>query len=117
MTATAPRFDRSAILKAAWVSARRLMALGTSLRLALSSGLAEAWERAKNPATQKSIARILDTAASRAGRAAASSRQCWFLAALMLQAGEDGSDYLLDTSRALTIREASSMIDFYLGKH
>ena len=66
--------------------------------------------------TQKSIARILDRCAGRAGDRAATAKQCWYLAGLMLAAGEDGNDLLLDTSFPLTGREASSLIDTNLGK-
>jgi hypothetical protein len=65
--------------------------------------------------TQKSIARILDRCAARAGDRAATGKQCWYLASLMLAAGEDGNDLLLDTSYALSGREASALIDTYLG--
>lgn len=119
MTATAaPRFDRRAIMQAAWAQARWQIAAGVARLVALKLALRDAWAAAKNPApaaTQKSIARVLDRSAERAGSRAATSKQCWFLAGLMLKAGEDGSDYLLNTSLALTGREASSQIDFYLG--
>lgn len=65
--------------------------------------------------TQKEIARILDRAAMRADDRGASSKQCWFLGGLMAAAGEDGSDYLL-TALPLSKREASEMIEFFLGQ-
>lgn len=62
----------------------------------------------------KRIARILDRAAARA-QFPASSKQVFFLAKLMAERNEDGSDWLLDTSRVLSGREASSLIDSYLN--
>ena len=68
--------------------------------------------------TQKSICRILDNAASRCHSVdlePASTRQCWYLAKLMLDAGDDGNDILLNTSFLLTKREGSKLIEFYLN--
>jgi hypothetical protein len=68
-------------------------------------------------ATQKDFARALDAAAARAGyidREPASGKQCWFLASLMLKAGADLGDILVDTHFVLTKSKASSMIDSYL---
>lgn len=62
----------------------------------------------------KEIAKILDRAAARA-QFPASSKQVFFLAKLMAERDEDGSDWLLDTSRRLSGREASSLIDSYLN--
>jgi hypothetical protein len=67
--------------------------------------------------SQKTLAAFLDTAAGRAesvDREPATSKQCWFLAGLMLKAGETGAEYVLNTSLILTKRNASSMIDQYL---
>lgn len=65
----------------------------------------------------KRIARILDRAAARASYPA-SSKQCFFLARLMAEAGEDGDDILLDTNYALSGKEASSLIETFLNaKH
>ena len=60
--------------------------------------------------SQKEIAGNLDSAAMRAGENAASRKQVWFLAGLMLRLGEDGNDMLLDGTR-LTKRLASELID------
>lgn len=65
--------------------------------------------------TQKSLAKHLDLAASRS-MVPASPKQCWFLAGLMLKAGEDGSEFVLGQVRALDKRMASDLIDRYL-KH
>lgn len=67
--------------------------------------------------SQKSLAGWLDRAAARADmidRDPATSKQCWFLASLILKAGEDGYDWT-DSSRVLTKREASTLIDTYLN--
>ena len=45
----------------------------------------------------------------------ASTRQCWYLAKLMLEAGDDGSEILLNTSFLLTKREGSKLIKFHLN--
>lgn len=68
--------------------------------------------------TQKIIAQTLDRCAARAHSVdaePATSKQCWFLAGLILKAGEDGTDYSLNTSLVLTKTEASQLIDAYLG--
>lgn len=68
--------------------------------------------------TQKNLARTLDRCADRAesiDRDPATAKQCWFLAGLILKAGEDGDEFLLDTSFVLTKRRASQMIDAYLN--
>ena len=65
-------------------------------------------------AEAKRIARILDRAAARS-EYPASSKQVFYLARLMAERGEDGSDWLLDTSRRLSGREASSLINSYLN--
>ncbi|BAQ84372.1 hypothetical protein [uncultured Mediterranean phage uvMED] len=68
--------------------------------------------------TQKSICRILDTAASRCHSVdlePASTKQCWYLAKLMLEAGDDGSEILLNTSFLLTKKEGSKLIKFHLN--
>lgn len=67
--------------------------------------------------SQKSLAGWLDRAAARADmidRDPATSKQCWFLASLILKAGEDGYDWT-DGNRVLTKREASTLIDTYLN--
>lgn len=67
--------------------------------------------------TRKSIARNLDRAAARAeiiDRRPASGKQCWFLAGLMEQLGEEPSDYGYGpehTTAVLTCKIASRMID------
>lgn len=61
---------------------------------------------------QKGIARILDNAAARAdsvGAVPATSKQCWFLASLIMQSGQRHD--LTDTSLVLTKRAASEKID------
>ena len=63
----------------------------------------------------KKIARILDSAAARSSNPA-SPKQVFFLAKLMEEAGEDGSDWLLNSSSQLSGKEASSFIDSYLNK-
>ncbi|MCC6483333.1 MAG: hypothetical protein IT209_00675 [Armatimonadetes bacterium] len=57
---------------------------------------------------QKVIARILDTAAARAGDKGATERQCWLLAKLILEEGGNGNEFI---NGALTKRQASEMID------
>lgn len=67
--------------------------------------------------SQKSLAASLDRCAGRAefvDREPASSKQCWFLAGLILKSGEDGSEYLINSNYVLTKREASTLIDTYL---
>jgi len=70
--------------------------------------------------TQKSIAIALDTAASRAkglGLAAATSKQCWFLAGLIAKAGRDASDIgcqISNSQAVLTAKQASLYINDYL---
>jgi hypothetical protein len=67
---------------------------------------------------QKTFSSILDTAACRAesvGLEPATSKQCWFLAKLLLADGDDGSDWVLDTSRILTKKQASTRISELVG--
>lgn len=72
--------------------------------------------------TQKDIARVLDRAAERADSldyAPATSKQCWFLAKLILESEAAEGEYnnmLLNNSMTLTRREASAWIDSYI-KH
>ncbi len=63
---------------------------------------------------QKEIASNLQTAANRSSNPA-SSKQIWFLAKLMMDANEDGLDYVLN-GEILSVRQASSMIDYYLNR-
>lgn len=68
---------------------------------------------------QKIVAQFLDTAASRADivdREPATSKQCWFLAGLMVKE-DDEREYaeIMKSSFVLTKRMASSMIDDYLN--
>lgn len=70
--------------------------------------------------TQKEIAQALDRCAARAeyvDATPATSRQCWFLAGLILKSGDKNWDreYLLNTSKVLTKRSASRTIDFYIS--
>jgi hypothetical protein len=70
--------------------------------------------------TQKDFAKVLDRAARRASNPA-SSKQTWFLAGLYVknndteQLEREYNDLLLDYTYALSVREASSMIDFFLN--
>ena len=67
----------------------------------------------------KTFSHVLATAASRAetvGMEPASGKQCWFLAKLLLDDGDDGSDWVLDTSRILTKKQASTRISELVGK-
>lgn len=67
---------------------------------------------------QHQIAQILDRCAERANfidREPATQKQCWYLAKLMLEDGDDGSDFLLNTSTILTKHDASQRIDALLG--
>tara|TARA_S200002703_G_scaffold137944_1_gene127998 strand:+ start:249 stop:470 length:222 start_codon:yes stop_codon:yes gene_type:complete len=67
---------------------------------------------------QHQIAQILDRCAERANfidREPATQKQCWYLAKLMLDAGDDGSELLLDTSAILTKQDASQRIEVLLG--
>lgn len=63
---------------------------------------------------QKDIAAKLDRLANNAGGpngGGASSKQCWYLASLLLDAREtDRQGYLTDTNYALTMKRASSWI-------
>jgi len=59
---------------------------------------------------QKSLAKTLDRIAAR-GESGATPKQCWYLAGLLLRAGQDADDMLLDTGYRLTVREACSLID------
>ena len=67
--------------------------------------------------TQKEIAQHLDRAAQRCesvGGSAATSKQCWFLAKLLLDAGEDARDIdcgPANTQAMLTKSKASLFID------
>lgn len=66
---------------------------------------------------QKSLARRMDRCAARADiidQEPATAKQCWFLAGLVLKAGEDGNEYFTNTSLVLTKRRASMLIDQYL---
>jgi hypothetical protein len=68
--------------------------------------------------TQQQIAQILDRCAERANfidREPATPKQCWFLAKLMMDDGDDGSELLLDTSAILTKRDASRRIEALMG--
>jgi len=67
---------------------------------------------------QQLIAQVLDRCAERANfidREPATQKQCWYLAKLMLEDGDDGSELLLDTSAILTKRDASRRIKALLG--
>lgn len=66
--------------------------------------------------SQKSLASFLDSAANRAeyiGQIPATSKQCWYLAGLMLNAGDDGAEYIVNTSKVLTKKSASQLISIY----
>jgi len=69
-------------------------------------------------ATQKEIAQELDHSAARAGYSAATGKQCWFLAKLLLEAGDTPTTWEVgyaNTNSALTKKKASFMIDEYLN--
>jgi hypothetical protein len=71
-----------------------------------------------NSLNQKTVASFLDDAAARAdriGKEPASGKQCWFLAKLIFDA-DDRATYseFVNGGRALSKRQASSMIDGYL---
>lgn len=66
--------------------------------------------------TQKNLARQLDQCAARAeaiDRDPATSKQCWYLASLVLASGEDGGEFFTNTSYVLTKARASSLIETY----
>lgn len=66
--------------------------------------------------TQKEIAKVLDRAAARTDYGA-TQKQVWFLAGLIARspsADVDYSDWLL-SSGALTKKQASGLIEYYLG--
>jgi hypothetical protein len=66
---------------------------------------------------QKSIAQELDRAASRSDFGA-SGKQCWFLASLMIKAGDTPADWDIGythTNAVLTKKKASFIIDQYLN--
>ena len=65
---------------------------------------------------QKSLATQLDTCAARAysiDADPATPKQCWFLASLILRAGETGDEFYTDSGLVLTKRKASNLIDVY----
>ena len=67
---------------------------------------------------QHQIAQILDRCAERANfidREPATQKQCWYLAKLMLDAGDEGSEFVLNTSAILTKQDASKRIEALLG--
>jgi len=67
---------------------------------------------------QHQIAQILDRCAERANfidREPATQKQCWYLARLMLEAGDEGGDFSLNTSAILTKQDASKRIEELLG--
>lgn len=67
---------------------------------------------------QHQIAQILDRCAERANfidREPATQKQCWYLAKLMLEAGDEGGDFSLNTSAILTKQDASKRIEALLG--
>jgi hypothetical protein len=66
---------------------------------------------------QRVLASFLDKAASHAemiGRVPATSKQCWFIAGLILKTGDDGSEWITNTSAMLTKSKASKLIESYL---
>jgi len=68
--------------------------------------------------SQKSLAGWLDRCAARADiidQTPATQKQCWFLAGLILRAGETGSDYITNTSYVMTKGRASTLIGGYLA--
>lgn len=69
--------------------------------------------------TQKEVAENLDYCARRAGMSAATSKQCWFLAGLMIKhnEGHQAAWMMADTSVSgiLSKSAASKAIDFYLS--
>ena len=67
--------------------------------------------------SQKDLVKLLDRAAARAG-SPATSKQTWFLAGLIAKSASAETDYQdwLLGSLMLSKREASSLIDSYLGK-
>lgn len=73
--------------------------------------------------TQKQLAAYIDTAASRADmidRTPATSKQCWFLAGLIIKANDSNDDgmineFLTNSDYCLTKKEASRLIDSYLN--
>lgn len=67
---------------------------------------------------QHQIAQILDRCAERADfidLEPATQKQCWYLAKLMLDAGDEGGEFVLDTSAILTKQDASQRIEALLG--
>jgi hypothetical protein len=78
---------------------------------------------------QHQVAQILDRCAERADfidLEPATQKQCWYLAKLMLDAGDDGGEFMLDagddggefvlnTSAILTKQDASQRIEALLG--
>lgn len=65
---------------------------------------------------QKSLASQLDVCAMRAesiDAPSATSKQCWYLAGLIIQSGESGDEFYTNTSLVLTKRKASHLIDVY----
>jgi hypothetical protein len=71
---------------------------------------------------QHQVAQILDRCAERADfidLEPATQKQCWYLAKLMLDAGDDGGEFVgefvLNTSAILTKQDASQRIEALLG--
>lgn len=105
------------IMIRAWAIAHQAAArFGHAARSFIGGALRQAWKEARRM-SQKEIAGILDRAAARAARAAATSKQCWFLAGLMFKAGDEPRDIDLGISNSnavLTSKNASFWIDSYL---
>lgn len=104
------------IMVRAWAIAHQAAArFGHAVRLFIGGALRQAWKEARQM-SQKEIASTLDRAASRAGSAAATAKQCWFLAGLMLKAGDQPRDIGCGASNSnavLTSKQASFWIDQY----
>ena len=69
--------------------------------------------------TQKEIAQDLDRLADRADlvdATPATGKQCWYLAKLILEAGDNAGDWTCDTNAVLTKKKASEWITFYLDQ-
>lgn len=105
------------IMIRAWAIAHQAAArFGHAARSFIGGALRQAWKEARRM-SQKEIARTLDSAAARADRAPATTKQCWYLAGLLFKAGDEPRDLglaLSNSNAVLTSKQASFWIDQYL---
>lgn len=115
---TKTEMNRYNAMRHAWSTAKTAAyRFGGTARQYLAEALRMAWHEIKSAAARKDIVRLLDRAAERTGRSAATSKQTWYLAGLLADAGLD-ADWcgcgVLDSSASLSKRGASDLIDLLL---